>query len=339
MRQGDPQPVENSGTGIYYATDVCIYNSGAALNGGAYNAIQLSDFKYGDVSPIGYTTYEEFDDVTDPDSFERWTNIKFDTLYTQTGNYDEGYVRTYGKNLTPGRVYYPGEGGRYFWSDAPILSLKQNQVWRLTLLFDELPDEQELYFKSSRIYFRSASNGIDDYPVSTGFSSSIFMCINNEVGQDQIYEAVSGQTVYNYTEKIENSTDVTNYFVEISNLLVGDIDSYTALTLENFFLKADGINYPCKGFSPLVLKKQKVSEERETEIRNNIMTEYSFTDYETDVCILYITTDVIDYKLNSVRPADTLTSFVFDFGLTQQPESYALFFSMDGAEYEITLRS
>lgn len=338
VRQGDPQPVENSGTGTYYATDVCIYNSGAALNGGASNTIQLSDFKYGDVSPIGYRIYEEFEDVTDPDGFGRWVNIEFDTLYTQTGDSDEGYVRTYGKNLTPGRIFY-NEGGRYFWSDDPILSLKQNQVWRLTLLFDELPTEQELYVKSSRINFRSASNGIDDYSVNTGFSNTISMCINNEVGQDQVYEAVSGQTVYNYTEKIENITDVTNYFVEISTMLVGDIDDNTELTPENFFLKADGKNYPCKGFSPSVSKNQTISEERESEIRNNIMTEYAFTDYEMDVYELFVNTDAIEYKFDSIKPEKLLaSSFVFDFGLTQQPESYALFFSLDGTEYEITLR-
>ena len=55
----------------------------------------------------------------------------------------------------------------------------------MLVIFDEQPASDTLRYQSAPVYYRSASNGIDDYPV---IGTNIHMCLNHEAGEPDVYE-------------------------------------------------------------------------------------------------------------------------------------------------------
>ena len=309
-----------------YIADVCLLNNGNS----AYTTGKLyaNLFTYGDLTATGMIIYEDYGPLPDElntETFGRWEPIDF---YTYK-KIDGGATYTDGRNLDAEDL-----------TSSTDLRLAAKEIWRVLVIFDEQPGASDtLRYQSSPVYYRSASNGIDDYPV---IGSNIHMCLNHEAGEPDVYERISLATTYTYTTAVEKTFPGTAYILSAKNLRLYDLEAGTEILPENFTLEVNGEKITCKGFYKGTAY---ATAEQEKEIWETVAAENGYTD--TDTAFLapsYGTTsytgrnNIVYDEESYVRNANTwLFNLKFDFGLTEMPDSYKLFYNHNGTETEIAL--
>ncbi len=308
-----------------YIADVCLLNNGNS----AYTTGKLyaNLFTYGNLTATGMIIYEEYGPLPDElntETFGRWEPMEFHSFK----KIDDGATYTDGRNLDASAL-----------TSSTDLRLAAKEIWRVLVIFDEQPASDTLRYQSAPVYYRSASNGIDDYPV---IGTNIHMCLNHEAGEPDVYERTSLATIYTYTTAIEKTFPSTAYILSAKNLRLYDLAEGTEILPENFTLEVDGEKITCKGFYK---NTTYATDEQQEEIWEAVAAENGYTDTATAfLAPSYGTTsytgrnNIVYDEESYIRNANTwLFNIKFDFGLAEQPDSYKLYYNFNGTETEITL--
>ena len=315
-----------------YIADICVFNSGTSVP--ATNRLYTNQFTYGDLTASGMIIYSQdqpYPEDLDTKTYGRWEPVTF----SSTSRTDSGIIYTVGRVLE----HKTFNDGIVAADDYASFDIKPGEIWRVLVIFDEQPGASDtLRYQSAPVYYRSASNGIDDYPV---IGTNIHMCLNHEAGEPDVYERTSLATTYTYTTDIEKTFPGTAYILSAKNLRLYDLEAGTEILPENFTLEVDGEKITCKGFYK---NTTYATDEQQEEIWEAVAAENGYTDTATAFLApsygitSYTGMNNIVYEESYVRGDNTwLFDIKFDFGLTEQPDSYKLYYNFNGTEAEITL--
>lgn len=323
---GDP---ETSGNGqTYYVADVCVYNSGATIPSTTQNKIHANLFTYGDLTAVGMMITEDYGDLSDsaitPDTYPRWEPRR---TFDETRSISGGYRRTVGYDVSESSSEYPRD-------------LRTKEIWRVLVFFDAQPGASDtLRYQSAPVYYRSASDGID-YDTYAVIGSDIHMCLNHEAGEADVYTLVSTKTVYTYTTEIEKTVPGSMLALNTTNIGFFALEQGTEILPADFTLEADGKEYTCRGFLGGSLGY--LSDEYKQQLLEAAAAEYGYTDIATAFPPQFsgtsFTGDTIRYTDSYTRDDEWVFDIRFDFGLTEEPDSFKLFYNYNGTKTEITLR-
>ena len=321
IREDEPEVVENTGAGIFYAIDVCVYSPSRLLTG---ITLRASDFTCGGVQACSLTTLETFENVTDP-YIDTWEPYNFGAVYVD-GSYaelpDGGFTETYGSRLDL------NSPGNHDCGTSTASSIDAREVWRVVLFFEREPSYETVEYNGQTIETRSIYNSAinhSDFAVTVG-SNTLYMCLNGAQRTNKVYEAVSGQYKYTYTEEIDEVLESTvSCFVKVEGLTSDFTDK---VYYYQFSLEVNGETIECKNILSEIASVGADLDEATVEAeKESIMQKYGLTDPDLDFYTFYIERDEIHYVnpnySSSISESDTV--LLLDFGLTEKPESFKLF--------------